>query len=199
VLSTEKRDSSLSPHDSALYRGNLPMTQHPCLSQPQYRIVVERNLSAQMRDGVTLYADVHRPDATGPFVELRWFDHWLKGIDTGCMREPPVNIFVMGDNVWREEWEWPLARTQYAPYYFHSQGAANSRHGNGRLSRDKPAQEPPDSYVYEPQDPVSTRGGNTLAIPMGVYTNGRSRSAVMCCVILASRLRKPWRSPARSR
>src|ERR671919_2703569 len=43
------------------------MTQHPSVSQPQYRIAVEPNLPAQMRDGITLYADVHRPDAAGPF------------------------------------------------------------------------------------------------------------------------------------
>jgi hypothetical protein len=43
------------------------MTQHPSLSQPQYRITVERNLRATMRDGITLYADAHRPDAAGKF------------------------------------------------------------------------------------------------------------------------------------
>src|ERR1043166_1760507 len=43
------------------------MTQHASLSQSRYRIVVERDLSVKMRDGVTLYADVHRPDTTGKF------------------------------------------------------------------------------------------------------------------------------------
>jgi uncharacterized protein len=115
-------------------------------------------------------------------LELRWFDHWLKGIDTGLMREAPVKIFVMGDNTWREEQEWPLARAQYTPYYFHSQGAANSLHGNGRLSFDKPAQEPPDTYVYDPRDPVPTRGGNALVIPMGAYDQRpvEERRDVLC-------------------
>jgi uncharacterized protein len=115
-------------------------------------------------------------------IELRWFDHWLKGIDTGLMREPSIKIFVMGDNVWREEQEWPLARTQYTRYYFHSQGAANSLHGNGRLSLDEPAQEPPDTYVYDPRDPVPTRGGNALVIPMGVYDQRpvEERRDVLC-------------------
>jgi putative CocE/NonD family hydrolase len=115
-------------------------------------------------------------------IELRWFDHWLKGIDTGLMREPPIKIFVMGDNVWRDEHEWPLARTQYTTYYFHSQGAANTLHGNGRLNPDKPAQEPPDRYVYDPHDPVPTRGGNTLVIPMGVYDQRpvEERRDVLC-------------------
>lgn len=43
------------------------MAEHLSLSQPQYRSVVEPNLPAQMSDGVTLYADVHRPDAAGAF------------------------------------------------------------------------------------------------------------------------------------
>src|SRR5207245_535029 len=48
---------------------------------------------------------------------LRWFDYWLKGIDNGIMHEPPVRIFVMGDNVWRDEQAWPLARAQAVRYY----------------------------------------------------------------------------------
>jgi putative CocE/NonD family hydrolase len=115
-------------------------------------------------------------------LELRWFDHWLKGLDTGLMHEPPIKIFVMGANVWREEQEWPLARTQYTRYYFHSQGPANSQQGNGRLSLDAPTQEPPDMYVYDPRDPVPTRGGNTLVIPLGVYDQRpvEERCDVLC-------------------
>jgi uncharacterized protein len=115
-------------------------------------------------------------------IELRWFDHWLKGIDTGLMREPPVNIFVMGDNVWREEQAWPLARTQYTSFYFHSQGSAHSLHGDGRLSLEGPSQEPPDTYIYDPRNPVPTRGGNTLVIPMGVYDQRplEERRDVLC-------------------
>jgi putative CocE/NonD family hydrolase len=115
-------------------------------------------------------------------VELRWFDHWLKGVDTGLMREAPIKIFVMGENVWREEQEWPLARTQYTPYYFHSRGGANSLHGDGGLSPAPPAQEAPDTYVYDPRDPVPTRGGNTLVIPLGVYDQRpvEERRDVLC-------------------
>jgi putative CocE/NonD family hydrolase len=74
----------------------------------------------------------------------------------------------MGENVWRDESEWPLARTRYTPYYLHSQGRANSLQGDGQLSAIAPAEEPPDRYVYNPNDPVPTGGGNTLIIPMGV-------------------------------
>jgi putative CocE/NonD family hydrolase len=99
---------------------------------------------------------------------LRWFDYWLKNIDTGIAQEPPVYIFVMGDNRWRQEQEWPLARTQYTRFYLHSDGPANTRQGNGTLSTVPPADEPADSYVYDPNHPAPTRGGNTLIIPFGV-------------------------------
>lgn len=57
---------------------------------------------------------------------LRWYDHWLKGIDNGVMDEPPVKIFVKGINTWRSEQEWPLARVQYVKYYLHEGGALST-------------------------------------------------------------------------
>jgi len=92
-------------------------------------------------------------------IMWRWFDHWLKGIDNGIVDEPPVRIFVMGPNRWREEKEWPLARTVYTPCYLHSAGSANGLKGQGFLSWDEPGQEPPDRFVYDPRHPVPTRGG----------------------------------------
>ncbi|MFQ6028805.1 MAG: CocE/NonD family hydrolase [Dehalococcoidia bacterium] len=99
---------------------------------------------------------------------LRWFDHWLKDIDNGVMNDPPVYIFVMGENRWRYEKEWPLARTHYTRFYLHSDSPANSRGGAGTLSTVPPDDEPPDIYVYDPDDPVPTLRGNTLMIPHGV-------------------------------
>lgn len=102
-------------------------------------------------------------------TQLRWFDYYLKGINTEIVDEAPVKIFVMGENVWRDETAWPLARTRYTPYYLHSQGQANSLHGDGTLDPVLPGEEPQDRFVYDPHDPVPTRGGNTLIMPMGVY------------------------------
>ena len=99
---------------------------------------------------------------------LRWFDYWLKDIDTGIMGELPVRLFVMGENRWRDEQEWPLARTHYTCYYLHAEAPANTRNGGGTLSTFPPGDEPPDSYTYDPKDPVATLGGNTLIIPQGV-------------------------------
>ncbi len=90
-------------------------------------------------------------------MQLRWFDHWLKGIDTGMMDEPPIKLFVMGRNVWRDEHEWPLARAARTPFYLRAEGG---------LAREAPkAAEAPDCYVYDPTNPVPTRGGPTLLTP----------------------------------
>lgn len=85
---------------------------------------------------------------------LRWFDYWLKGIDNGVMKEPPVRIFVMGENVWRNENEWPMARTKWTKYFIHSNGRANTLSGDGSLSTSEPANESTDSYKYDPAKPV---------------------------------------------
>ena len=100
---------------------------------------------------------------------LRWFDHWLKDEDSGFMEEPTVYLFVMGDNKWRHENEWPLARTNYTRYYLHSAGSANTRQGDGALSTNPPADESPDRFVYDPADPAPTAGGNVLIIDYGVF------------------------------
>ncbi len=77
---------------------------------------------------------------------LRFFDRWLKGVPNGIDREPPVRIFVMGDNVWRDETEWPLARARPTAYYLRA---------SGRLASDPPSEpEASDGYVYDPADPV---------------------------------------------
>ncbi len=92
-------------------------------------------------------------------VGLRWFDWVLKGIDNGVASEKPVRIFVMGKNMWRDEDDWPLARTVATRYYLHSQGKANSRKGDGQLDTTPPVSEPDDQYVYDPANPVPTHGG----------------------------------------
>ena len=97
------------------------------------------------------------PDLTA--LTLRWYDYLLKDVENGLSREKPVKIFVMGKNTWREEDRWPLTRAQPTRYYLHSAGKANTLSGDGALSTTPPASEVPDKYVYDPADPVPTRGG----------------------------------------
>jgi len=92
----------------------------------------------------------------------RWFDQRLRGIETGIDDEPPIRIFVMGENVWRTEHEWPLSRTQQTDFFLHGGGKANSRDGDGRLSPAPPETEPVDAFTYDPNDPVPTHGGPSM-------------------------------------
>ena len=103
-------------------------------------------------------------------LRLPWFDHWLKGAENGILDEPPVRLFVMGRNEWRDEADWPLPDTRYANYYLHdsSSGSGVASLNDGGLSVEPPeGSEQPDSYTYDPDHPVPSIGGNTLGIPNG--------------------------------
>ena len=58
-----------------------------------------------------------RPWADHQDLILRWYDHWLKGNDTGFMDESPIRLLVKGTNAYRDEHEWPLARTKWTKMY----------------------------------------------------------------------------------
>lgn len=90
--------------------------------------------------------------------QIRWYDRRLKGVDNGIDREPPISLFVMGENRWRFENEWPLARTQFTNYYLHSHGQAATSNGDGWLDIEKPSEEPPDRFIYDPANPVPSWG-----------------------------------------
>ena len=90
---------------------------------------------------------------------LEWYDALFKNETNSLSKEKPVKLFVMGRNVWREEDDWPLARARNTRYYLHSTAGANSLTGDGILNTDPPAQENPDQYIYDPNDPIPTIGG----------------------------------------
>lgn len=92
-----------------------------------------------------------------PAIHLRWFDYWLKGVQNGQDSEPRVRAFVMGRNQWRMGHSWPPPNSRIAPYYFHGGGRANTLAGDGTLSDEPPAEEPPDRYAYNPEDPTPSQ------------------------------------------
>ncbi len=113
-------------------------------------------------------------------LHLEFYDEHLRGIDRGDGPPAPLRIFVMGGGPgdrssagrlrhggqWRDEYEWPLARTIYTPYHLHPDGGLRP--------------EPPavaaaaTSYLFNPNDPVPSVGGNVssltelVALPAGI-------------------------------
>jgi hypothetical protein len=109
-------------------------------------------------------------------LRLRWFDHWLKGMDNGVDQASPVRIFVMGGGdgrrtedgrlnhggCWREEDEWPLDRARETCFYFQADGSLSTREPQSGVE--------PSRYLFDPRDPVPTLGGNitsTVDIMLG--------------------------------
>jgi putative CocE/NonD family hydrolase len=95
-------------------------------------------------------------------LQFKWFEYWLRDQETGVEDWPPYYLFVMGENRWRGEQQWPLERTKFTRYYLSSDGKANSRNGNGRLATDRPSAASSDTFVFDPNEPVPTVGGNNL-------------------------------------
>lgn len=74
----------------------------------------------KMTIGPPVYLD--RPVYQYDYESLRWFDYWLKGIDTKIMDEPRLNLFVVGTNEWKRADEWPVPETKWTPFYLHANG-----------------------------------------------------------------------------
>jgi hypothetical protein len=88
-------------------------------------------------------------------VHLDWFDYWLKGKENDVAKWKRAKYFIMGVNKWVEkDGAWPSEDVKQTAYYLHSSGRANTLMGDGNLSPDKPREEPPDKYTYNPEDPV---------------------------------------------
>src|SRR5258708_4005465 len=105
-----------------------------------------------------------RMDSLAPTVD--WFDRHL--FKTGARELPAVRIYTIGTNAWRDEQEWPLARTRYTPYYLHGASPANMASGGGTLRAAPPEpDEPADTFAYDPSDPVPTAGGAMLGSHAG--------------------------------
>ncbi len=101
--------------------------------------------------------------------QLRWFDHTLKGVDTGVL-DSPATVFTL-DGGWRDLDGWPPSDAAPEHWYIHSRGRANSKFGDGTLDRDPAAAEPPDIFVYDPGVPIPSMGGHSCCFdtitPMG--------------------------------
>ncbi|SFZ86460.1 hypothetical protein SAMN02983003_3642 [Devosia enhydra] len=178
-------------------------------SSPMRLVVGPWNHTA-MRNGSTFVGEVDfgKAAAWGYPVynreRLRWFDRWLRDIDTGVEADPPVRIFVMGGGdgtvsapggkvsglfgagletrgylnhggVWREEAEWPLSRATPTPFYLRP---------GARLSTDTSAETGSVTWEHDPDHPVPTLGASVAPflefqpLPRGIsadYLSTRGR------------------------
>ncbi|MDP6778647.1 MAG: CocE/NonD family hydrolase [Candidatus Latescibacteria bacterium] len=101
--------------------------------------------------------------------EIAFFDRHLRG-DTSGDALPPVRVFVMGRNEWRDEEAWPLDRAVETHFYMHSERSVRGAWSRGGLSTVPPEDEPPDRFTYDPANPVPSWGGANCgpsrALPM---------------------------------
>lgn len=81
-----------------------------------------QNVNAPKRLIFTGPAHLERPYYTFHDEIIRWYDHWLKGVDNGVMDEPAVRYWLMGANQWRTADSWPLPETRWTKYYLSSWG-----------------------------------------------------------------------------
>src|SRR5919199_4225198 len=127
------------------------------------------------------------PEAASPVdrFQVRWFEQFLKGIDTGLLDEPPVRLFEMGSNRWRNFDSWP--KNNHKPYFLSSTGLASIREDSGTLVPEQSESiqnpippHPPlergvskiqnsfDVLVHDPWRPVPALGGHAAA-PAGSF------------------------------
>jgi len=101
--------------------------------------------------GPPIYLD--RPIYQYSWEMLRWYDYWLKGIDTGIMDEPPVKVFIMGANEWKIADDWPIPGTKWIPFNLHC---------GGILSEMEPW---PDASAASYEDSPNKRGSLVYCTP----------------------------------
>ena len=106
-----------------------------------------RNITSPKKLALCGPAHLERPFQSLHREMLRWFDHWLKGTDTGMMDEPPVKYWTMGENAWRSGQDWPLPETQWTKLYLSSWGRLRPE---PFLPSSNDGQRAPDAFVQMP-------------------------------------------------
>jgi predicted acyl esterase len=121
--------------DSDWYHGRRPAWEN--VTTPLYSVGNWSGMGLHLRgntEGYTQAASrhkklrIHAGTHYHPFYaeearldQLRFLDYWLKGIDTGIMREPPVKLLIRKGGhknyAWRFEKAWPIPRTRWTKFY----------------------------------------------------------------------------------
>ena len=157
-------DVSISPN-LALYNHVRTNARDAAVKDNQYLVIAPTLHCAYTRATEnTIVGELSVGDARLNYEEqiYSWFDLWLKGNTNDFKSKTPrVQYYTMGSNQWNSSETWPPEQSKLQTYYLHSDGSANSLFGDGSLNLKKPAgEEKPDTFMYDPMNPVPSYGGN---------------------------------------
>ncbi len=164
-------DLLLNPYDGPFYWERSVYNKYDKIKIPVYSAGTWGHFFST-RGQIGLYTGVNTPKKlmmkprgfpTRPWREdfetiMRWYDHWLKGNDTGIMEEPPVKLYVTGVNQWRYAEEWPLPNIEPTPFYLRS--------WNNLSSEPEMYQDEPDCFVHHPLHMSATRESVSYLSPL---------------------------------
>jgi len=155
-------DVSVGPN-LALYN-HVRKTAKPEIADEQWVIIAPVTHCAYTRATEdTVVGERSMGDARLDYQEITYsfFDRFLKGEKSARIDSmPKVTYFTMGMNKWQTSERWPPAGARTMTMYLSSAGRANSLTGDGALVASAPAADKPDSFTYDPMNPVPSYGGN---------------------------------------
>ena len=175
-------DVSIGPNLAAF--NHVRKTASPEIANQQYAVIAPTLHCAYKRATEnTMIGERSVGDARLNYDELTygWFDHFLKGENNGLLEKMPrVRYFTMGINKWQTADTWPPAGAQSLSFFLSSGGKANTSNGDGVLADTAPAADNPDTFNYDPMDPVPSYGGNVCctgnAITAGAFDQRKNES-----------------------
>jgi uncharacterized protein len=155
-------DVSIGPNLAAY--NYVHSTAKPDIANQQYAVIAPvLHCSYKRATEDTVVGERHMGDARLDYDALTygWFDRFLKGENNGLLEKTPkVQYFTMGLNRWQSSDTWPPKGAQRMTFYLGSGGHANTLNGDGVLADASPATDLPDTFTYDPMNPVPSYGGN---------------------------------------
>ncbi|HEY0459603.1 MAG TPA: CocE/NonD family hydrolase [Pyrinomonadaceae bacterium] len=154
-------DVSVGPNIAAYNR--VRKTADPEVADKQYAVIAPTlHCSYTRATENTVVGERSMGDARLDYNALTygWFDYFLKDEKNDILKMPKVRYFTMGSNRWQSAESFPPAGAQPVTFYLSSGGKANTLNGDGALVSAPPASDQPDSFEYDPVNPVPSFGGN---------------------------------------
>ncbi len=190
-------DVSVGPNLAAY--NHVRKTARPEIANEQYAVIAPTlHCGYKRATENTMVGERSMGDARLDYDELTygWFDHFLKGEDNGVLEKMPrVRYFTMGINKWQSADTWPPAGAQPMTLYLSSGGKANTLTGDGVLATAAPSADQPDTFTYDPMNPVPSYGGNVCctgnAITGGAFDQRKQEARPDILVYTSEPLKEP--------